>query len=58
MGHPVPKCPIRLGDTCSLCAPGATGPEDCGLVWLVMTDPDLKDRLGELRRQLRRETKR
>lgn len=31
-----------------LCQPG--GPDDCGLVYLVMTDPDLRD---ELRRRIR-----
>jgi hypothetical protein len=51
MGKPVPQCPIRLGEPCSLCEPGVTGPEDCGLVWLVMTDPELRERLAELRRQ-------
>ncbi|MCW2773152.1 MAG: hypothetical protein JWN91_1478 [Nocardioides sp.] len=54
MGSPVPKCPIRLGEPCSLCEPGATGPEDCALVWLVMTDPELRTRLDELRRTGRR----
>jgi hypothetical protein len=34
-----------------LCVPGATGPEDCGLVYLVMKDPDLVERLAELRRE-------
>ena len=51
MARPVPRCPIRIGDACSLCHPGATGPEDCGLVWLVMQDPDLRERLAELRRE-------
>ena len=46
-------CPIRLGEPCSLCEPGATGPEDCGLVWLVMNDPDLRARLAEMRREAR-----
>ena len=44
-------CPIRLGEPCSLCEPGVTGPEDCGLVWLVMNDADLRARLAELRRE-------
>lgn len=35
------KCPIRPGDPCTLCVPGATGPQDCGLVYLMMNDPDL-----------------
>ena len=42
-------CPIRVGDPCSLCSPGASGPQDCGLVYLVMKDPELRDELGRLR---------
>jgi uncharacterized protein DUF6767 len=38
---PDPACPIRVGDLCKLCVPGATGPENCGLVYLVVSDPDL-----------------
>ena len=41
-----PQCPIRPGEACMLCQPG--GPENCGLVYLVMTDPTLRD---ELRRR-------
>ncbi|CAI9409611.1 DUF6767 domain-containing protein [Aestuariimicrobium sp. T2.26MG-19.2B] len=48
-----PMCPLRPGDRCSLCVPGATGPQDCGLVWLVMDDPELKDQLAEYRRAAR-----
>ena len=44
-------CPIRLGESCSLCVPGATGPEDCALVAEVMRDPELRARLAELRRE-------
>jgi hypothetical protein len=40
---------VRPGDACTLCFPGATGPEDCGLVWQVMQDADLRARLSELR---------
>jgi hypothetical protein len=47
--RPVPKCPIRPGDACSLCMPGVSGPQDCGLVYLVMSDPDLRERLHLLR---------
>ncbi|HEU4946290.1 MAG TPA: DUF6767 domain-containing protein [Kribbella sp.] len=47
-GGPVPRCPVRPGDACSLCQPGATGPQDCGLVWLVMSEPELRE---ELRRK-------
>jgi hypothetical protein len=45
--HPEPKCPIRPGDKCTLCVPGATGPQDCGLVWLVMDDEELRAELHE-----------
>jgi len=37
---PQPMCPVRAGDPCSLCVPGATGPQDCPLVLLVMDDPE------------------
>ena len=47
--HSEAKCPIRPGDLCSLCVPGATGPHDCGLVYLVMSDPDLRERLHDIR---------
>ena len=42
------RCPIRKGESCTLCVPGATGPQDCGLVYLVMSDPELRDRLQQL----------
>jgi len=45
-----------VGEACSLCVPGVTGPEDCGLVWLVMEDPDLRERLAELRAEARATT--
>jgi hypothetical protein len=38
-------CPVRPGDSCKLCVPGASGPHNCGLVYLVMSDPDLRSRL-------------
>ena len=41
-----PMCPLRPGDRCSLCVPGASGPHDCGLVWLVMDDPEMKEQLA------------
>ncbi len=37
-----PRCPVRPEDRCSLCQPGATGPQDCGLVYLTMDDPELR----------------
>jgi len=45
---PDAQCPLRPG-TCSLCVPGATGPQDCGLVYLVMSDPELREELHRLR---------
>ena len=50
------QCPIRLGESCSLCVPGATGPQDCGLVHLVMRDPDLREELARMRAELRSES--
>ena len=41
--RPTPRCPIRTGDACSLCVPGVSGPADCGLVYLVMSDPELRE---------------
>jgi hypothetical protein len=49
----VPMCPIRPDDACSLCEPGVSGPQDCGLVYLVMTDPALREELRRLRLELR-----
>ena len=43
---PTPMCPIRLGEPCTLCFPGATGPQDCGLVYLVQNDPELQEELA------------
>jgi hypothetical protein len=43
--RPEPRCPIRPQDPCTLCFPGATGPQDCGLVWLVMTDDEMREEL-------------
>ncbi|HEX6248079.1 MAG TPA: DUF6767 domain-containing protein [Nocardioidaceae bacterium] len=46
---PEARCPIRPGDACTLCQPGVTGPQDCGLVYLVMSDPDLREELDRVR---------
>lgn len=40
-----PLCPIRVGDHCSLCHPGASGPDSCGLVYLVMSEAPLREEL-------------
>lgn len=47
--RPIAKCLIRPGDDCRLCFSGATGPEDCGLVYLVLGDPELRDQLAQIR---------
>lgn len=49
---PTPKCPIRVGDPCSLCFPGASGPQDCGLVYLVQSDPEWREQLDANRREV------
>ena len=50
--RPDARCPIRVGEPCTLCVPGATGPRDCGLVYLVMDDPELREALADNRRTL------
>ena len=40
-------CPLRPGDPCSQCQAYATGPQDCGLVYLVMNDPELRELYAE-----------
>ncbi|WP_395694292.1 DUF6767 domain-containing protein [Nocardioides sp.] len=46
-------CPVRPGDPCTQCAPGASGPGSCGVVWLMLVDPDLEVELHELREEAR-----
>jgi len=46
-----PRCPLRPDDKCSLCQPGATGPHDCGLVYLMRTDEDLQALYRERQQQ-------
>lgn len=36
------RCPLRPADKCSLCFPGANGPQDCGLVYLMREDDELR----------------
>ena len=57
MSAPNAMCPLRPGDACTLCVPGATGPQDCPTVAAVMRDPDLRARLAELRREHLAETR-
>ncbi|GAA1931315.1 DUF6767 domain-containing protein [Nocardioides marmoribigeumensis] len=55
MGRPDPRCPLRFGEACTLCVPGATGPQDCQTVALVMADPDLRAELTRLREEWARD---
>jgi hypothetical protein len=60
VGRPEAKCPIRPGDPCTLCFPGADGPQNCGLVWLVMDDEEQRAELHDLtvaQRQAAREAR-
>ena len=51
--RPDPRCPVRIGEPCTLCFPGAEGPQICGLVYLVQTDPELRDQLAAKRAEHR-----
>lgn len=51
--RPQPKCPIRVGESCSLCFPGAEGPQNCGLVYLVQSDPELREQWAATRDERR-----
>ncbi|HLU33006.1 MAG TPA: DUF6767 domain-containing protein [Natronosporangium sp.] len=47
--RPEAKCPIRPGEPCTLCQLDVTGPQDCGLVYLVMSDDQLRAGLRDER---------
>ena len=55
--HVDARCPVRVGEACTLCFPGATGPQDCGLVYLVMDDEELRAALADNRRAHRTPTR-
>ena len=46
--RPDASCPIRPGEPCTLCQLDVTGPDDCPLVYLVKTDPDLAEQMRRL----------
>jgi hypothetical protein len=52
-----PRCPLRLGENCTLCVPGVDGPQNCGLVYLVQSDPDLRAELENRRQEVREAAK-
>ncbi|MCL8026565.1 DUF6767 domain-containing protein [Nocardioides bruguierae] len=41
------RCALRPDEACRLCQPGATGPDDCPVAWLVRHDPELAQELAE-----------
>ena len=47
--RPDARCPIRPGEPCTLCQVSVTGPQDCGLVYLVMGDDELREGLRRQR---------
>lgn len=55
---PSPMCPLRFGEPCNLCVPGADGPHNCPTVQLVMEDEELRAELlrrNRIARELSRE---
>lgn len=36
-------CPLRPGNPCGLCVPGADGPHNCPTVRLVLEDPEMRE---------------
>ncbi|WJY98894.1 hypothetical protein CHAN_01295 [Corynebacterium hansenii] len=48
------RCPLRYGEPCTLCQPGANGPEDCQTVAMVMAEPDLREMMADMNRAHRR----
>jgi uncharacterized protein DUF6767 len=42
---PDARCPVRPGEPCTLCQLDVTGPQDCPLVYLVMSDAELREQL-------------
>ncbi len=53
MAHVDARCPLRPDDKCSLCFPGADGPQNCGLVYLMMNDDELREQYAEGRHRAR-----
>ncbi|GGM48192.1 DUF6767 domain-containing protein [Dactylosporangium sucinum] len=51
--RPDARCPLRPGEPCTLCQLNTTGPQDCPLVYLVMTDDELRAGLHDFRQRER-----
>ena len=52
--RPQAQCPLRPGEPCTLCQINVTGPQDCGLVYLVMDDDELREELRKSRSAIAR----
>lgn len=48
--RPDAKCPLRPGEPCTLCQASVTGPQDCGLVYLIMDDPEAREAFAQSKR--------
>ncbi|AQP45736.1 DUF6767 domain-containing protein [Tessaracoccus flavus] len=48
--RPDAKCPLRPGEPCTLCQACVTGPQDCGLVYLIMDDPEAREAFAQSKR--------
>ena len=46
-------CPLRFGEPCNLCVPGADGPQNCPTVAIVMEDEDLRSELMRRNKEAR-----
>ncbi|HHW83036.1 MAG TPA: hypothetical protein GX743_04355 [Actinomycetales bacterium] len=55
--RPDALCPIRPGEPCTLCFPGADGPANCGLVYLVQDDEELKAAVNAQRAEFNRKAR-
>lgn len=53
--HRDARCPLRPGEPCTLCQIDVTGPHDCPLVYLVMSDQELRDGVQRRKPQAPRE---
>lgn len=51
--RPDAKCPLRPGEPCTLCQASVTGPQDCGLVYLIMDDPEAREAFAASKRVAR-----
>ena len=53
VGSRTPMCPLRFGEPCNLCVPGADGPQNCPTVAIVMEDEDLRSELMRRNKEAR-----